>query len=123
MQIKEREKWKTAFKTRYGLYKYLVMPFGLANTPNSFQYYINNTLQKYLDIFATAYIDNILIYSNSLPEHRKYIGLVLNRMREAGLQLDISKSEFHVQKVIFLDLFIGKDEICIDSKKIEAIQK
>lgn len=96
MRIKEGEKWKTAFKTCYGLYKYLVMPFGLVNTPSSFQYYINNTLQKYLDIFASAYIDDILVYNNLLPKHKKHVGLVLDRMREAGLQLDISKSKFHV---------------------------
>lgn len=121
MRIKEGEEWKTAFKTRYGLYEYLVMPFGLANAPSSFQHYINDTLQGYLDIFATAYIDDILVYSNSLPEHRKHVGLVLDRMREAGLQLDISKSEFHVQEVIFLGLLVGKDGIRMDPKKIEAI--
>ncbi len=123
MRIKEGEEWKTAFKTCYGLYEYLVMPFGLANAPSSFQHYINDTLQGYLDIFATAYIDDILVYSNSLPEHRKHVGLVLDRMREAGLQLDISKSEFHVQEVIFLGLLVGKDGIRMDPKKIEAIQE
>ena len=96
MRIKEGEEWKTAFKTHYGLYKYLVMPFGLANAPSLFQHYNNNTLQGYLDIFATAYIDDILVYSNSLPKHRKYVGLVLDKIRKAGLQLDISKSEFYV---------------------------
>ena len=65
LQIKEEEEWKTAFQTWYGLYKYLVMPFGLANGPSSFQNYINDVLHSILDVFCTAYINNILIYSNT----------------------------------------------------------
>ena len=123
MRIKEGEEWKTAFKTRYGLYEYLVMPFGLANAPSSFQHYINDTLQGYLDIFAIAYIDDILVYSNSLSKYKKHVGLVLDRMREARLQLDISRSEFHIQEVIFLSLLDRKDGIRMDPKKIEVIQE
>ena len=109
MRIQEGEEWSTAFKTRYELYKYLVMPFDLANAHSSYQHFINDTLQDYLDIFATAYIDDVLIYSNLLPEHKKHVKLVLNRMRDAGLQLDTVKSKFHVQEVIFLRLLVGKD--------------
>ena len=60
------EEWKTAFRTRYGLYESLVMPFGLTNAPASFQNFINNALQAFLDRFATAYLDDILIYSDTL---------------------------------------------------------
>ena len=69
LSMQQREKWKTAFQTQYGLYKYLVMPFGLANTPSLFQNFINNILHEMLDEFCTAYIDDILIYSNSKKEH------------------------------------------------------
>ena len=70
IQMKEGEEWKTAFRTRSGLYKYLVMPFGLANTPSIFQNYINDVLgPDILDVFGTAYVDNILIYSQTLKEH------------------------------------------------------
>lgn len=123
MRIQEGEEWKTAFKTLYGLYEYLVMPFGLANGPSSFQHFINDTLQGYLDIFVTAYIDDILVYSNSLPEHKIHVKLVLDRLSLAGLQLDISKSEFHVQEVTFLGLLVGKDGIQMDPKKIEALKE
>jgi len=61
------------------------MPFGLANAPSSFQHFINNTLRPYLDVFYTAYIDNILIYSNNLAKHQKYIKLILQALRGAGL--------------------------------------
>ena len=53
------------------------MPFGLINAPSSFQHFINNTLRPYLDIFYTAYINDILIYSNNLAKHQKYIELIL----------------------------------------------
>lgn len=98
------------------------MPFGLANAPSSFQHFINDTLQGYLDIFATAYINDILVYSNLLSEHKKHVKLVLERIKDAGLQLDITKSEFHVEEVTFLGLLIGKNGIRINPKKIEAVQ-
>ena len=79
------EEWKTAFRTRYSLYKSLVMPFGLANALLTFQGYINSVLYKYLDDFCIAYIDNILIYSNSKAEHREHVQKVLERLREVGL--------------------------------------
>jgi len=61
------------------------MPFSLANTPSLFQHFINNTLHPYLDIFYTTYINNILIYSNNLAKYRKYVKLVLQALRGAGL--------------------------------------
>lgn len=121
MRMQEGKEWKTAFKTRYGLYEYLVMPFGLANAPSSFQHFINDTLQGYLDIFTTAYIDDILVYSNSLSEHKKHVKLILDRIRDAGLQLDIAMSKFHIQEVTFLGLLVGKDDIRMDPKKIETV--
>ena len=90
------EEWKTAFRTRYGLYEYLVLPFGLSNAPSSFQHYINDSLREFLDVFCTAYIDDILIYSNSRKEHTQHVRKVLERLRSAGLQVDIEKCEFSV---------------------------
>ena len=67
------EEWKTAFRTRYGLFESLVMNFGLINAPVSFQAYINNALLEYLDVFYTAYLDDILIYSNSKKEYTRHV--------------------------------------------------
>ena len=69
LHITEGDEWLTAFYTQYGLFKYLVMPFSLANALNSFQYFVNNTLCPYLDVFYTAYINDILIYSDNLTEY------------------------------------------------------
>ena len=107
IQMKEGEEWKTAFRTCSGLYEYLVIPFGLANTPSTFQNYINNVLgPDILDVFGTAYVDNILVYSQTLKEHRKYIKLVLSRLQDASLQVDISKCDFEVYQVKYLGLII-----------------
>lgn len=64
LRIAKGDEWKTAFRTRYGSYEWLVTPFGLANAPSSFQRYINSALQDYLDIFCLAYVDDVLVYSN-----------------------------------------------------------
>ena len=63
IRMKEGHKWLTAFNSRYGQFEYLVMPFGLCNAPGTFQGYINESLREYLDVFCTAYLDDVLIYS------------------------------------------------------------
>ncbi|KAI1002238.1 hypothetical protein K3495_g5966 [Podosphaera aphanis] len=91
MCIAKGNGYLTAFRTRFGLYEYLVMPFGLANAPSLFQNYINDTLRGYVDSFCTAYIDGILIISESLEEHEKHVKKVLTRLMEARLQINIKK--------------------------------
>jgi hypothetical protein len=81
LRIKDGDEWKTAFRTRYGLFEYLVMPFGLCNGPASFQNFINDTLREYLDIFCTAYLDDILIYSETEEEHERHVKLILEKLR------------------------------------------
>jgi len=73
------------FRTRYGAYKYKVLPFGLTNGPATYQRYINDVLFDYLDDFYTAYLDDILIYSDNELEHEEYVTKVLERLRKAGL--------------------------------------
>ena len=75
----------TTFRTRYGCYKYKVVPFGLTNGPATYQRYMNDVLFDYLDDFCTAYLDDILIYSNNELEHEEHVRKVLLRLREAGL--------------------------------------
>ena len=78
IRINPRDEWKTAIRTRFGLYEWHVAPFGLANAPSTFQRYINWALGKYNDQFCSAYLDDVLIYTNrSLSEHRKHVNKVL----------------------------------------------
>jgi hypothetical protein len=81
IRIREGQEWMTAFRTRYGLFEWMVTPFGLANAPSTFQRYINWALRDYLDNFCSAYVDDILIYTDgSLDEHREHVRKVLQRM-------------------------------------------
>jgi hypothetical protein len=123
IRISVGDEWMTAFRTRYGLFEWMVTPFGLANAPSTFQKYINWALREYLDEFCSAYVDDILIYSSGTrQEHREHVRKVLLRMREAGLQLDISKCEFEVQETKYLGFVIeaGKG-IRMDPAKVTAI--
>jgi len=67
----EGEEWKTAFQTRYGLFESLLMPFHLSNAPADFQTLINDVLRQFLDDFCTAFLDDIIIFSNTLEEYKK----------------------------------------------------
>jgi hypothetical protein len=111
----------TTFYTPLGNFKNKVLLFGLCNGPATFQRYINETLFKYLNVFCTAYIDDILIYSKDTSKHKKHVKLVLQRLREAGLQADIKKSEFNVTQTKFLELIITTKGIEIDPEKVKVI--
>lgn len=121
LRIAEGDEWKTAFKTRYGLFQYNVLPFGLSNGPASFQRYINDVLNQSLDHFCTAYLDDILVYSDSKKEHREHVCYVLQALRDAGLQADLSKTEFEVSQVKYLGLIISTEGISMDPEKVEAV--
>ena len=69
IRMAEGDEWKTAFRTRYGLFESLLMPFGLTNAPATFQAYINETLSEYLDRFCSAFLDDTIVYSETLEEH------------------------------------------------------
>ena len=69
IRIKEGDEWKTALRTRYGPFEFLVMPFGLSNAPATFQHYVNETLRPYLDQFCTAYLDDVLVNSENPEDH------------------------------------------------------
>ena len=80
IRMKKGDEWKTAFRTREGLYEYIVMPFGLTNAPATFQAFIDNVLKEYLDEFVLVYIDDILVYSDTFEEHVKQVRLVLRKL-------------------------------------------
>ena len=124
IQMKEGEEWKTAFQTRYGHYKYTVMPFGLTNAPATFQALINIIICKYLDIFVTAYLKNILIYTKStLKKHIQVVKKVFKALQEADIRLQPDKCKSHVKTIKFLGSIITTDGIQMDKEKVKAIKK
>jgi hypothetical protein len=94
IRIAEGHEWKTTFITCFGLFKTLVMPFGLSNAPATFQHYINHALYDLFNKTCTTYLDDVLVYSESKQEHQTYIREVVKCLMDAGLQIDINKCEF-----------------------------
>ena len=125
VQLAKGEEWKTAFRTRYGLFEWKVCPFGLTGSPATFQRYINWVLCDYLNDFCSTYVNDILIFSSgSLQDHRTKVKSVLQRLIKNGLTLDISKCEFETTTTKYLSYIIetGKG-IRIDLEKLEAIRE
>ena len=122
IRLKEDIEDLTTFRTRYGSYKYRVLPFGLCNGPASFQRFINSVLFDYLDDFCTAYIDDILIYSEDPLKHEEHVCKVLDRLQQAGLPVDIKKSEFSVTSTKFLGFIIDIRGIMMDPDKVAIIK-
>ncbi len=111
----------TIFIIFFDLYKYHVMLFELTNESTFYQHYMNDVLFKYLYQFCQIYLDDIIIYSKILKKHKWHVWLILNKLWEADLQIDINKCEFHVQKTIFLELLILIEELKMNSWKIQMI--
>ena len=97
VRIASSHEWKTAFKTRYGAYKYTVMPMGLTNAPLVFQWFMNLVLGDLINRGVVVYIDDILIYSESEEEHTKLVTKVLELLHNASLCISLEKSIFHAQ--------------------------
>ena len=98
------------------------MPFGLTNAPASFQEFINDTLPPFLDIFCMAFLDNILIYSDNLREHKDHIRAVMTSLKEASLYLKAEQCEFHNEEIKYLGLIVGVNRIRMDPEKVQAVE-
>lgn len=121
LRIKAGQEYLTAFTTRYGLFEYLVVPFGLSNGPAAFQGYANEVMTGILDRFVTMYMDDVFIFSEDLETHRQHVKEVLTRLRKARLYVDIAKSEFEVQEAKYLGLIISTEGIKMDPAKVKAV--
>jgi hypothetical protein len=93
---------KTTFSTRYRLYEYLVMSFGLTNAPTYFMYLMNSVFMPELDKFVVVFIDDILVYSKSEDKHTKHLHIVLQRLRDHDLYAKLSKCDFWLREIKFL---------------------
>ena len=122
--VKDGDEWKTAFNTRFGLYEWLVTPFGLTGAPATFQRYINWVLRDELDICCSAYIDDVVIYNDTQKEHRSAVLRIIRKLADAGLQLDFDKSEFEGGIIKYLRYLIKTGRgLRADPEKLEAIRK
>ena len=121
--VKEDDVQKTTFRSRYGHYEYVVMPFGVTNAPAVFMYYMNKISRPFLDKFVVVFIDDILIYSKTQEEHAEHLRLVLGILREKRLYAKLSKCEFWMDEVQFLGHVISAQGIAVDPAKFDAVVK
>ncbi|WVZ97250.1 LOW QUALITY PROTEIN: hypothetical protein U9M48_042800 [Paspalum notatum var. saurae] len=119
IKIREEDIPKTAFSTRYGLYEYLVMSFGLTNAPAFFMYMMNSVFMNELDKFV--FIDDILIYSKSEEEHKEHLRIVLTRLREHKLYAKFSKCAFWLKEVSFLGHILSEKGVAVDPSKVRDV--
>jgi hypothetical protein len=121
--IKEEYIPKTTFKMSFGNYEFIVLPFGLINTPRVCMNLINRVFHEYLDKFFQVFIDDILIYSQMTEEHDKNLCLVLQCLRENKLYRKLSKCSFYQSRIHYLGHVISNEGITVDPAKVEAIME
>jgi hypothetical protein len=99
------------------------MPFGLANALTAFQSYINATLRPYLDVFAIAYLDDIVVYSNTAEEHREHVCTVLKTLLQAGLYLKLRKCKFNAKDIGSVGFVITPEQVRMEDDRIAIIKE
>ncbi|KAF8752080.1 hypothetical protein RHS01_08077 [Rhizoctonia solani] len=123
VRVKEGDEWKTAFRTKYGLYKSLVMTFGLTNAPAAFQHFMNKLFKDLLDVCVIIYLNDILIYSKDDATHTQHVHEVLRCLMENQLFCKASKCTFHVTSVEYLGIIVSDKGFSLDKLKIQAVQE
>ncbi len=117
LRMHSRSEDLTIFIIFFDFYKYHVMSFKLINDSTFYQHYMNDVLFDYLHQFCQIYLDDI-IYSKTLKKHKRHVRLVLHRLRETDLQMNINKCKFHVQKIFFLKLLLFIEELKMNLRKV-----
>ena len=121
VRVKEEDIPKTAIRTRYGHYKFLVMSFGLTNAPAIFMDTMNRVFHDYSDQFIIVFIDDILIYSKTLEEQEEHLRKALERLRREKLYAKLKKCEFWLDSVSFLGHVISGEKVVVDPEKVKAV--
>jgi len=114
LRIRDEDISKTAFHTRYGHYEFVMVPFGLTNTPVAFMGLMNRVFKPYLDQFVVVFIDDILIYSRTPEEHNHHLRVALEVLRGNELYAKFSKCESWLNKVAFLGHMISNEGVSVD---------
>ncbi|GBG62341.1 hypothetical protein CBR_g30295 [Chara braunii] len=122
IEVHPDDQYKTAFRTRYGHYEFIVMLFGLTNAPATFQRCMNDMFRPWLDKFVVVYLDDILVFSKTLQEHQGHLRQVLEKLREANFKINAKKCEWAKTQVLYLGHVLDGDGITPEDSKIAAIR-
>src|SRR5260221_10247918 len=120
--IAKGDKPKTTFCTCYSSYEWQVMPFGLSNAPASFQRFINEVLGDLMDVCMVGYLDDILVYLDSLEDHWNHVQEVLQHLHKVGLYANLKKCKFHMDTMEYLGFILSPKGLQMDLKKVSTIQ-
>lgn len=121
VRISPGHEWKTVFRTQYGSFEYLVMPFGMTNSPATFQHFMNDIFHDMANIFVIVYLDNILVFSDNEGEHCNHICRILQRLREHNLHAKLEKCTFHTDTIEYLGFIVSPEGLSMDSAKTKVI--
>ncbi|KAA0051542.1 pol protein [Cucumis melo var. makuwa] len=121
LRIKNSDVPKTAIRSRYGHYEFIVMSFGLTNATTVFMDLMNRVFREFLDTFVIVFIDDILIYFKTEAEHEEHLRMVLETLRANKLYAKFSKCEFWLKQVSFLGHVVSKAGVSMDPAKIEPV--
>jgi hypothetical protein len=121
LKIRESNIPKTAFRTQYRLYEYTVVSFGLTNAPAYFMYLMNKVFMEYLDRFIVVFVDDILVFSKTMEEHKEHLRLVLEKLRSNQLYAKFNKCEFWLTEVAFLGHVISAGGVSVDPGKVKDV--